>query len=179
MTRTSLMIEKSIFLAYSTFKTFDFKVYFNSIVVEFWLVVLFGWTKISWNTVFRYGTVFSHSKPILNFQMVKQFLVCVSCSSSTSCYFECVCNFVLSDCSRFVKRIKVVSHFVLLFLPVEIIRVIWYFVVCSELCSIVLEIQISIRKKYVLNMGRYFPVEIISANLSFVFLFSIPGCLIF
>ena len=31
------------------------------------------------------------------------------------------------------KRIKVVSRFVSLFLPVEIIRVIWYFVICSEL----------------------------------------------
>ena len=31
------------------------------------------------------------------------------------------------------KRIKVVSRFVSLFLPVEIIRVICYFVICSEL----------------------------------------------
>ena len=89
-----------------------------------------------------------------------------------------VYNFVLTDCSRFFKRIKVVSRFVSLFLPVRIIRVIWYFVICSELCSIILEIQISIRKKYVLNMGRYFPVEIISTNLSFV-CFSVPGCLKF
>ena len=73
---------------------------------------------------------------------------------------------------------KVVSRFVSLFLPVEIMRVIWYFVICSELHSIVLKVQISIRKKYVLNMGRYFPVEIISANLSFL-CFSIPDCLMF
>ena len=137
-----------------------------------WVVVLFDWAKIFLNTVFRCGATFSLRKPILNFQMVKQFLFflgifceSVAVSSSTSCYFECACNFALTDCSRFVKRIKVVSRFVSFFLPVEIIRVIWYFVVCSELYSIVLEIQISIRKKYVLNMGRYFPVEIISANL--------------
>ena len=68
------------------------------------------------------------------------------------------------------KKIKVVSLFVSLFLQVEIIRVIWHFVVCSELCSIVLEIKISIRKRYVLNMGLYFPVEITSTNFSFVFL---------
>ena len=64
--------------------------------------------------------------------------------------------FVLTDCSRFVNRIKVVSRFVSVFLPVEIIRMIWYFVICSELCSIVLEMQISIRKKIRIKYGVLF-----------------------
>ena len=63
-------------------------------------------------------------------------LAFIGCSSSTYCYFECVCNFFLTNCSRFVKRIKVVSRFLSLFLPIEIIRVIWYFVICSELSQL-------------------------------------------
>ena len=85
--------------------------------------------------------------------MVKQFLFflgffceSVAVSSSTSCYFECACNFALTDCSRFVKRIKVVSRFVSLFLPVEIIRVIWYFVIGLSYIQLFAEIQISMRK---------------------------------
>ena len=73
-----------------------------------------------------------------------------------------------------------VSHFVSLFLPVEIIRVIWYFVICSELYSNSFrDTNFHMQKNTYLNMGRYFPVEVISANLSLVFCFSISGCLIF
>ena len=100
LTTASLMIEKRKISAYSIFKTFffGFKGYFNFIIVEFWLVVLLDWTAIFWNTVFSYGAAFSHSKPIFNFQMVKHFLPLVSCSRSISCCFECVCNFILTDC---------------------------------------------------------------------------------
>ena len=142
--------------------------------------------------------LFYISKPILNFQTVKRFLFlcfcifvflcfcifvflcfCVSCSSSASCYFECLCNFVLTNCSRIVKRIKVLSRFLSLFLPVEIIRVIWYFVICSELCSIVLEIQISIRKKIRIKYGTLFSSQNHISEFVFFFCCSIPGRLIF
>ena len=69
----------------------------------------------------------------------------------------------MNDCSSFVKRIKVVSRFVSLLLPVEIM---------SDFLSYVqlfLRYKFPCAKKYVLNMGRYVPVEIISANLCFVF----------
>ena len=154
---TSLIIEKRRFLAYSTFKTFSFgfKVYVNFIVVEFWLAILSDWliVLISLIELQSFEMRYSGRVPLLHianpfsiFKWWSSSCFCVSCSSSISCYFECVCNFVLTDSSRVVKRIKVVSRFVSLFLPVEIIRVIWYFVICSELCSIVLEIQISICK---------------------------------
>ena len=139
LTTASLMIEKRKISAYSIFKTFffGFKGYFNFIIVEFWSVVLLDWTAIFWNTVLSYSAAFSHSKPIFNFQMVKHFLLLVSCSRSTSCCFECVCNFVLTDCFNFevCQKIKMVSRFVTLLLPVEIVKLVWYFSICSEVCS--------------------------------------------
>ena len=134
VTTTLLMIEKQRFSAYSTFKTFSFgfKIYFNFVVIEFWLVVLLDWTIIF---EIRYSGMVPLFHTANSFSILKwcsSSYFCVNCSSSTSCYFECVFNFLLIDCLRFVKRIKVVSRFVSLFLPVEIIRVILYFVICFE-----------------------------------------------
>ena len=114
---TSLIIEKRRFLAYSTFKTFSFgfKVYVNFIVVEFWLAILSDWliVLISLIELQSFEIRYSGRVPLLHianpfsiFKWWSSSCFCVSCSSSISCYFECVCNFVLTDSSRVVKRIR-------------------------------------------------------------------------